>query len=174
MLIDTNSAIQKLLQDMWQNFILLVCVKPMLKIQSEKLLVLIEIWKFKLWLVNICVKSYWSWPKVAGLWFWRIDLKQRSDMRGGFAEQRQVDFDIPALLPWVCSHIRGFKEDAENWVLGPFLNEQILPCSATAHVWSHVMIFVEANFLPAFSHVCSAHVWTYHKFLTLCSTAKCG
>ena len=35
--------------------------------------------------------------------------------------------------------------------------------SATAHVWTHVMICVEANFPPASARVRSAHVWTYLK-----------
>ena len=59
--------------------------------------------------------------------------------------RRRADFDIPAPLPRVCSHIRGadaggsaiswgqwwfgargFEADAENWVLDPFLAERIL------------------------------------------------
>ena len=47
----------------------------------------------------------------------------------------------------------GFEVDAANWVLDPFLAERfLLPLrlrSATAHVWTHVMICVEANFPPA-------------------------
>ena len=93
-------------------------------------------------------------------------------MRGAVAERRRADFDIPAALPRVCSHIcgadaggsaiswgqwwfgaRGFEADAANWVLDPFLAERILfPLrlrSATAHVRTHVMICVEANFPPA-------------------------
>ena len=98
--------------------------------------------------------------------------KLRSHMRGAVAERRLADFDIPAPLPRVCSHIRGadaggsaiswgqwwfgargFEAGAVNWVLGPFLAERFLPPlrlrSATAHVWTHVMICVEANFPPA-------------------------
>ena len=60
---------------------------------------------------------------------------------------------------------RGFEADAENWVLDPFVAEQILlPLrlrSATAYVWTHVMICVEANFPPVSARVRSAHVWTY-------------
>ena len=105
-------------------------------------------------------------------------------MRGAVAERRRVDFDIPAPLPQVCSHIRGadaggsaipwgqrwfgargFEADAENWVSDPFVAEWILLplClrSATAYVWTHVMICVEANFPPASARVRSAHVWTY-------------
>ena len=93
-------------------------------------------------------------------------------MRGAVAERRRAEFDIPAPLPRVCSHIRGadaggsaiswgqwwfgargFEVDAANWVLDPFLAEPfLLPLrlrSATAHVWTHVMICVEANFPPA-------------------------
>ena len=93
-------------------------------------------------------------------------------MRGAVAERRRTDFEIPAPLPRVCSHIRGadaggsaiswgqwwfgargFEADAANWVLDPFLAERfLLPLrhrSATAHVWTHVMICVEANFPPA-------------------------
>ena len=93
-------------------------------------------------------------------------------MRGAVAERRWADFDIPAPLPRVCSHIRGadaggsaiswgqwwfgargFEAGAVNWVLDPFLAERfLLPLrlrSATAHVWTHVMICVEANFPPA-------------------------
>ena len=108
-------------------------------------------------------------------------------MHGAVAEQRWVDFDIPAPLPQVCSHIpgvdtdgsaiswgkrrvgaRGFEADAENCVLDPFVAERILlPLrlrSATAYVRTHVMICVEANFPP--TCVRSAHVWTYLKGLT--------
>ena len=83
-----------------------------------------------------------------------------------------------------CSHIRGgdavgsaiswghlwfgacsFEADAENWELNPFVTERILlllrHCSATAYVWTHVMICVEANFPPASVRLSSAHVWTY-------------
>ena len=93
-------------------------------------------------------------------------------MRGAVVERRRADFDIPAALPRVCSHIRGadaggsaiswgqwwfgargFEAGAVNWVLDPFLAERfLLPLrlrSATAHVWTHVMICVEANFPPA-------------------------
>ena len=93
-------------------------------------------------------------------------------MRGAVAERRRADFDIPAALPRVCSHIRGadagwsaisrgqwwfgargFEGGAVNWVLDPFLAERfLLPLrlrSATAHVWTHVLICVEANFPPA-------------------------
>ena len=99
-------------------------------------------------------------------------LKLRSHMRGAVAERRRADFDIPAPLQRVGSHIRGadaggsaiywgqwwfgargFEADAANWVLDPFLAGRILlPLhlrSATAHVWTHVMICVEANFPPA-------------------------
>ena len=99
-------------------------------------------------------------------------LKLRSHIRGVVAERRQADFDIAALLPQVCSHIRrvnagrsaiswgqrwfgarSFEADTENWVLDPLVAEQILLpfrlCSATAYVWTHVMISIEANFLPA-------------------------
>ena len=99
-------------------------------------------------------------------------LKLRSHMHGAVAERRRADFDIPAPQLRVCSHIRGagaggsaiswgqwwfgardFEAGAVNWVLDPFLAERfLLPLrlrSATAHVWMHVMICVEANFLPA-------------------------
>ena len=36
-----------------------------------------------------------------------IYLKLRSHMRGAVAERRRADFDIPAPLLRVCSHIRG-------------------------------------------------------------------
>ena len=87
------------------------------------------------------------------------------------AEWRRADFDIPAPSQRVCSHMRGadaggsafswgqrwfgacgFEADAENWVLDPILAEQILLPprlrSATAYVWTHVMIYVEGNFPP--------------------------
>ena len=93
-------------------------------------------------------------------------------MSGTVAERRRADFDIPAPLPRACSHIRGadvggsaiswgqwwfgargFEADAVNWVLDPFVAERfLLPLrlrSATAHVWTHVLICVEANFPPA-------------------------
>ena len=103
-------------------------------------------------------------------------------MRGAVAERRQADFDISAPPQRACSHIRGadtggsdiywgqrwfgahgFKADAENWVLDPFVAVRILLplClhSATAYVWTHVMICVEANFLSASAphppHLCS-------------------
>ena len=105
----------------------------------------------------------------------RVLLKLRSHMRGAVAERRRADFEIPAPLPWICSHIRGadaggsaiswgqwwfggrgFEADTANWVLDPFLAERfLLPLrhrSATAHVWTHVMICVEANFPPASAH----------------------
>ena len=51
----------------------------------------------------------------------------------------------------------GFEADAANWVLDPFLAERILlPLrlrSATAHVWTHVMICVEAKLPPASARV---------------------
>ena len=101
-----------------------------------------------------------------------LPIKLRSHMRGTIAERRQADFDIPAPLPQVCSHIRdadpggsaiswgqrwfgarGFEADVENWVLDPFVAERILLplllSSATVYVWTHVMICVEANFPPA-------------------------
>ena len=72
-------------------------------------------------------------------------VKLRSHMPGAVAELRRVDFDIPAPLPRVCSHLRGadaggsaiswgqrwfgargLEADAENWVLDPFVAEQIL------------------------------------------------
>ena len=113
-------------------------------------------------------------------------IKLRSHMRGAVAEWRRADFDIPTLPLRVCSHIRGadaggsaiswgqkwfgargFEAHAENWVLDPFVAERILlPLrlhSTTTYVWTHVMICVEANFLPDSAHVRSAHVWTYLK-----------
>ena len=110
-------------------------------------------------------------------------------MRGAVAERRLADFDIPASPPRVCSHIRRadagassfswgqrwngarcFEADAKNWALDPILAERILlPLrSATAYVWTHVMICVEANFPPASARVRSAHVWTY-LYSTVCS-----
>ena len=99
-------------------------------------------------------------------------IKVCSHMRRAVAEQRRADFDIPTSLPRVCSYIcwsdaggsaisweqrwfgaHGFQADAENWVLDPFVAEQILLplrlCSATAYVWTHVMTCIEANFPPA-------------------------
>ena len=99
-------------------------------------------------------------------------------MRGAVAVRKRADFDIPATLPRVSSHIpgadadgsaiswgqkwigaHGFEADAENWVLDPFVAERILLplrlCSTTAYVWTHVMICVEANFPPASApHMC--------------------
>ena len=53
---------------------------------------------------------------------------------------------------------RGFEADVANWVLDPFLAERfLLPLrhrSATSHVWTHVMIYVEANFPPASTRAC--------------------
>ena len=53
---------------------------------------------------------------------------------------------------------RGFEADAENWVLDPFVVERILlPLrlrSATAYVWTHVMICFEVNFPPASARAC--------------------
>ena len=105
-------------------------------------------------------------------WRRRRGVKLRSHMRGAVAGRRRADFEIPAPLPRVCSHIRGadaggsaiswgqwwfgargFEADAAIWVLDPFLAVRFLPPlrhrSATAHVWTHVMICVEANFPPA-------------------------
>ena len=106
-----------------------------------------------------------------------ICLKLRSHMCGAVAERRRADFDILAPLLRVCSHIRdadaggsanswglwwfgarGFEAGVLNWVLDPFLAERfLLPLrlhSATAHVWTHVMICVEANFPPAPARAC--------------------
>ena len=51
--------------------------------------------------------------------------------------------------------------DAAIWVLDPFLAERfLLPLrlrSATAHVWTHVMISVETNFPPASAASARAH-----------------
>ena len=107
-------------------------------------------------------------------------------MRRVVAERRWADFDIPALLPRVCSHMRwadvgrsaiywgqrwfwarGFEADAEKWVLDPFVAERILlPLrlrSVTAYVWTHVMICVEPIFrprlLPAYLQTMS-YLWT--------------
>ena len=111
-------------------------------------------------------------------------FKQRSLMPGAVAERRRADFDIPVPQPQVCSHVCavdtggsaislgqrwfgvcGFEENAENWVLGPFVAERILLTlrhrSATTYVWTHVMICVGANFPPASDRFRSAHVWTY-------------
>ena len=104
-------------------------------------------------------------------------------MSGAVAEQRRADFDIPAPLPQVCSHmcgadaggsaiswgqswfgVRGFEVDVENWVLDPFVAELILLplrlSSTAAYIWMHVMICVEANFSPASARVRFSHVWT--------------
>ena len=109
-------------------------------------------------------------------------LKLRSHMRGAVAERRWADFDIPAPLPRVCSHIhgadagrsaiswgqwwfgaRGFEAEAANWVLDPFfVGPILLPLrlrSATAYVWTHVMICVEANFPPASARACVSVPW---------------
>ena len=60
---------------------------------------------------------------------------------------------------------RGFEVDVANWVLDPFLAERILlPLrlrSATAHVWTHLMICVEANFPPARACVNVPSCWSY-------------
>ena len=99
-------------------------------------------------------------------------LKLRSHMRGAFAERRQVDFDIPTRLPRICSHIGGadmgrsaiswgqrwiggcgFETAVENWVLDPFVAEQIL--LPLHNVWTHVMICVEAIFPPT----SASHMW---------------
>ena len=78
-------------------------------------------------------------------------VKLRSHMRGAVAERRRADFDISWGQWWFGA--RGFEAGAVNWVLDPFLAERfLLPLrhrSATAHVWTHVMICVEANFPPA-------------------------
>ena len=120
-------------------------------------------------------------PCSRGRW-----VKLRSHMHRAVAERRRADFDIPPLLLWVCSHIRredvggsvissgqrwfgvrGFEADAEKLVLDPFVAERILLplClrSANEHVWTHVMICVEAIFPPASARIGSAHVWTYLK-----------
>ena len=43
----------------------------------------------------------------ASIWWRHHGIKLRSHMRGAVAERRRADFDIPAPLPRVCSHIRG-------------------------------------------------------------------
>ena len=75
----------------------------------------------------------------------------------------------------------GFKADVENLVLDPFVLEQILLplyfCSTTTHVWIHVMIYIETNFLPVSPCVGSAHmsiplnvsIWCHHVFIWMYS-----
>ena len=123
------------------------------------------------WISNYChIKQWYIITHPSPNFDGRVKL--RSHMHGAVAERRRADFDIPAPPLHVCSHIRGadaggsafswgqrwfgargFEADAENWVLDPILAERILlpPClrSATAYVWTHVMICVEANFPPA-------------------------
>ena len=43
-----------------------------------------------------------------------LKIKLRSHMRGAVAERRRVDFDIPAPLPRVCSHIRGWTRSGRG------------------------------------------------------------
>ena len=122
-------------------------------------------------------------------------VKLHSHMRGAVAERRRADFDIPAPLPRVCSHTRGadaggsalswgqwwfgargFEAGAVNWVLDPFLAERfLLPLhlrSATAHVWTHVMICVEANVPPAAARVhprmCERTFNVIQKVISIC------
>ena len=131
----------------------------------------------KIWLcLELVISQHWEVVKhddvIKLKHFPRLPfVKLRSHMRGAVAERRRADFDIPAPLLRVCSHIRGadaggsaiswgqrwfetrgFEADAEEWVLDPFVAERILlPLrlrSATAHVWTHVMICVGANFRP--------------------------
>ena len=87
--------------------------------------------------------------------FLACDLKLRSHIRGADAERTRSGSAISWGQWWFGA--RGFKADATNWVLDPFLAERILlPLrlhSATAHVWTHVMICVEANFQPASARV---------------------
>ena len=85
----------------------------------------------------------------------RVSVKLRSHMRGAVAERRRADFDIPAPLPRVCSHIRGadaggsaiswgqwwfgtrgFEAGAVNWVLDPFLAERFLLSPDTLECWA--------------------------------------
>ena len=58
-------------------------------------------------------------------------VKLRSHMRGAVAERRRADFDIPAPLPQVCSHIHG--ADAERTRSG---RGRICHFLRTMMVWS--------------------------------------
>ena len=77
---------------------------------------------------------------------------------------------------------RGFDADAANWVLDPFLAERfLLPLrhrSATAHVWTHVMICVEANFPPASARArprkCERTLWIRQASTIACRVACVG
>ena len=100
-------------------------------------------------------------------------LKVCSYIHEVVAGRRGVDFDISTWLlrasthiggwmaehlEWICHvcegrsriGVRGFKADTENWMFDQFLAKRILLplhfCFATAYVWTHVMIYVEANF----------------------------
>ena len=103
-------------------------------------------------------------------------------MRRAVVEQRRADFDIPASLLRVCSHIRGadegrllrtqmvwsawFRSGRGNLGVGPIYRSGFWSCSATAYVWTHVMICIEGNFLPASAPRMCEHTFTEFFFLT--------
>ena len=69
---------------------------------------------------------------------------------------------------------RGFEADAANWE-ADFAERILLPLrlrSATAHVWTHVMICVEANFPPASARACENVPLAGHFMITSVEMAK--
>ena len=103
-------------------------------------------------------------------------------MRGVVAGRRQADFDIPAPLPRVCSHIRGadaggsaiswgqwwfgargFEAGAVNWVLDPFLAERFLPPLPDRACVNACNDLCWSQFSARSRPRPPVHVWTYLK-----------
>ena len=112
----------------------------------------------------------WTYPRKRSR-----NVKIRSARLRSATTQRICEHSIKLRI---CHFLRTkmvsstrFRSGRGKWVLDPFVAERmLLPlhlCSATAYVWTHVMICVEANFPTASALVRFPHVWTYLKY---CST----
>ena len=111
--------------------------------------------------VSLWAKTEWSYVhtcagrlRSGGGWILTFPLRYRGYVHT-YAERTRSGAAISWGQWWFGA--RGFEADAANWVLDPFLAERILLplrlLSATAHVWTHVMICVEANFPSASARV---------------------
>ena len=143
-------------------------------------------WLMLRWAVNTGLCVEWQgeldWDEDAQKIMYQVFyLKLCSHMRGAVAERRRVDLDIPAPPARVCSHMRGadtggsaiswgqrwfgvcgFEADTENWVLDPFVAEQIL-LPPRDRVCVNVCNDLCWSQFSARLH--STHVWTYLKHL---------
>ena len=93
--------------------------------------------------------------KTGGFWHSRFVTA------GMFTHTRSRRGRICHLLRTQMVWSAWFRSGRGNLGVGPICRSGFWSCSATAYVWTHVMICIEGNFLPASARVRSAHVWTY-------------